>query len=142
MRRAIFAFLAVAVVASSTGCCCLDRLFCWGCRGPCGYGYGNEGPCGCGGCGYGGGCGGGCSDCGAMGAAPGGGGAPYVSRPQATGMARRGPTNGHPYVKQRRNSDSEYEFAAGPPTGATTYPYYTTRGPRDYLARNPQTIGP
>jgi len=23
-----------------------------------------------------------------------------------------------------------------------TYPYYTTRGPRDFLARNPQSIGP
>jgi hypothetical protein len=32
--------------------------------------------------------------------------------------------------------------APGPPTGAITYPYYTVRGPRDYLARNPQSIGP
>lgn len=31
---------------------------------------------------------------------------------------------------------------AGPPTAAVTYPYYTTRGPRDFLARNPQSIGP
>jgi len=31
---------------------------------------------------------------------------------------------------------------AGPPTGGVTYPYYTTRGPRDYLARNPRGIGP
>jgi hypothetical protein len=30
----------------------------------------------------------------------------------------------------------------GPAAGAVTYPYYTTRGPRDYLARNPQSIGP
>ena len=32
--------------------------------------------------------------------------------------------------------------APGPATGAITYPYYTTRGPRDFLARNPQSIGP
>lgn len=31
---------------------------------------------------------------------------------------------------------------SGPPVGASTYPYYTTRGPRDYLARNPRSIGP
>jgi hypothetical protein len=30
----------------------------------------------------------------------------------------------------------------GPPTGGVTYPYYTTRGPRDFLAKNPGTIGP
>ena len=26
--------------------------------------------------------------------------------------------------------------------GVAAYPYYTTRGPRDFLDRNPQTIGP
>ena len=30
----------------------------------------------------------------------------------------------------------------GPPVGAVTYPYYTVRGPRDFLARNPPSIGP
>lgn len=29
-----------------------------------------------------------------------------------------------------------------PMTGAITYPYYTARGPRDYLAPNPPSIGP
>jgi hypothetical protein len=32
--------------------------------------------------------------------------------------------------------------AGGPPTGAVAYPYYTTRGPRDFLAENPPSIGP
>jgi len=32
--------------------------------------------------------------------------------------------------------------AAGPTTGAVAYPYYTTRGPRDFLVNNPQSIGP
>ena len=31
---------------------------------------------------------------------------------------------------------------AGPPTGAVAYPYYTTRGPRDFLAKKPASIGP
>jgi hypothetical protein len=31
---------------------------------------------------------------------------------------------------------------AGPPVGQITYPYYTTRGPRDYFARSPSSIGP
>lgn len=30
----------------------------------------------------------------------------------------------------------------GPATGAVTYPYYTTRGPRDFLAKDPRSIGP
>jgi hypothetical protein len=32
--------------------------------------------------------------------------------------------------------------APGPATGAVTYPYYTVRGPRDFLAKNPSSIGP
>lgn len=30
----------------------------------------------------------------------------------------------------------------GPPTAAITYPYYTLRGPRDFLQSNPPPIGP
>jgi hypothetical protein len=30
---------------------------------------------------------------------------------------------------------------AGPPTATVAYPYYTTRGPRDFLAPNPPSIG-
>jgi hypothetical protein len=165
MKRATMALLGLVLLASSSGCCCMDRLFCWGCRGPCAYGH--EGPgwggCGGGGCG-GGGCGGGCSDCGGysgassggpMGAGgmagqagmsgPGGpgpagmGGQPGMGGP---GMAKRHPAQGHPHAYQRRDAGGDYEFAAGPPTGAVTYPYYTTRGPRDFLARNPRSIGP
>lgn len=33
-------------------------------------------------------------------------------------------------------------FAQGPPVGQTAYPYYTTRGPRDFLLDNPPHIGP
>lgn len=31
---------------------------------------------------------------------------------------------------------------AGPPVGQVTYPYYTLRGPRDFLQRTPTPIGP
>jgi len=37
---------------------------------------------------------------------------------------------------------AEEAFTPGPPTGAITYPYYTNRGPRDFLAENPPSIGP
>lgn len=37
----------------------------------------------------------------------------------------------------------EYQaFNPGPPTGQVAYPYYTVRGPRDFLRNNPPTIGP
>jgi len=31
---------------------------------------------------------------------------------------------------------------SGPPVGQITYPYYTLRGPRDFLQRSPSPIGP
>ena len=38
--------------------------------------------------------------------------------------------------------DQNYNFNSGPPVGQTAYPYYTTRGPRDFLMCNPPSIGP
>jgi hypothetical protein len=40
------------------------------------------------------------------------------------------------------SGDHRYNFAPGPPVGQTAYPYYTTRGPRDFLMANPPSIGP
>jgi hypothetical protein len=40
------------------------------------------------------------------------------------------------------SGDHTYNFAPGPPVGQTAYPYYTTRGPRDFLLNNPPSIGP
>ncbi len=40
------------------------------------------------------------------------------------------------------SGDQNYNFNAGPPTGQVAYPYYTTRGPRDFLMCNPPSIGP
>lgn len=36
----------------------------------------------------------------------------------------------------------EESYAPGPPSGAMAYPYYTVRGPRDFFADNPSSIGP
>lgn len=36
----------------------------------------------------------------------------------------------------------QQQAQAGPATGTVTYPYYTTRGPRDFLAKHPESIGP
>ncbi len=43
--------------------------------------------------------------------------------------------HGHDPNPRQFNGDS------GPPTGAVAYPYYTTRGPRDFLSANPPSIG-
>ncbi len=41
-----------------------------------------------------------------------------------------------------RGSAGTEVIEAGPPTGAVAYPYYTTRGPRDFLVNDPPSIGP
>jgi hypothetical protein len=50
--------------------------------------------------------------------------------------------HGCPLCASHRAADNVGNFTPGPPVGQITYPYYTTRGPRDFLERNPQTIGP
>ena len=40
------------------------------------------------------------------------------------------------------SGDQNYNFAPGPPVAQTAYPYYTVRGPRDYLLGNPPPLGP
>jgi hypothetical protein len=40
------------------------------------------------------------------------------------------------------SGDHRYNFAPGPPVAQTAYPYYTVRGPRDFLQNNPQPLGP
>lgn len=39
-------------------------------------------------------------------------------------------------------TDASYNFTPGPPVAQAAYPYYTVRGPRDFLLSNPPTIGP
>ncbi len=38
--------------------------------------------------------------------------------------------------------DVQADYMAGPPTGSVTYPYYTVRGPRDFLLDSPPGIVP
>lgn len=40
------------------------------------------------------------------------------------------------------SGDQHYNFNPGPPVGQVAYPYYTVRGPRDFLQKNPAPIGP
>ena len=40
------------------------------------------------------------------------------------------------------SGDHNYNFNPGPPVAQTAYPYYTLRGPRDFLLDNPPSIGP
>ena len=72
-----------------------------------------------------------CSSCGGGGCASCGGGRGYAGRGGA-----------HPPGCDVANEEASAMYAGGPPTGAVAYPYYTTRGPRDFLASNPPSIGP
>jgi hypothetical protein len=134
--------VAAAVTATSTGCSLIDRLFLLNADGP--YAHGRHG-------GGGGGCRdcetGACQDCepgcpdGRCGAGncPGG----------ACKVPHTGPYGGlakHHLTPEERAALAASDYGAitpaGPPTGAVAYPYYTTRGPRDFLAKRPPSIGP
>lgn len=62
-----------------------------------------------------------------------------------TGCGRNGCTagplgwqqGGHNY-----SSHMQLPFQPGPPAAQVAYPYYTHRGPRDFLMANPPSIGP
>lgn len=47
-----------------------------------------------------------------------------------------------PLARHCAERDAYRGAVAGPPTGAVAYPYYTIRGPRDFLAKDPGSIGP
>ena len=47
-----------------------------------------------------------------------------------------------PLARQREAFNAYHGGQPGPLTGAVAYPYYSLRGPRDFLARNPGSIGP
>ena len=51
---------------------------------------------------------------------------------------------GHPDFVPKLPNDYGYQVQQGPPGPAApsyAYPYYTTRGPRDFLLNNPPSIG-
>ena len=62
----------------------------------------------------------------------------------ADGGCANGACGDHVGVHQPipRGVGGEYVGPQGPPTGAVAYPYYTSRGPRDFLDPNPPSIGP
>ena len=93
----------------------------------------SDGNCHSGDCvaGCGGDCGTGCGSCAGSGHGPGGLlGELGIGSGRIAAHAYRHCANGH------------QNLAAGPSVGAVTYPYYTVRGPRDFLAPNPPSIGP
>jgi hypothetical protein len=171
MKRVWLGLAVLVCLGSSSGCCLVDRIFhchhgwcgpstyedcCWeghdcgGCGG-CGGGCDSCGGGGCESC-AGGGCdsceGGGCESCGGGGydvgcSECGGGGDMYADSGRDGSMvAASGPgcAGGHCNLAARRMANMQ--GPPGPPTAAVTYPYYTNRGPRDFLARNPGNIGP
>ncbi|MEK6246612.1 MAG: hypothetical protein N2C12_00435 [Planctomycetales bacterium] len=49
---------------------------------------------------------------------------------------------GRGHFKGPQQNPRAFNGPSGPPTAQVTYPYYTVRGPRDFLLDDPQTIGP
>jgi hypothetical protein len=62
--------------------------------------------------------------------------------PHCAGDPNGDPNGGGPIARHMAEREAYRGAAPGPLTGAVAYPYYTTRGPRDFLARNPGSIGP
>jgi hypothetical protein len=64
---------------------------------------------------------------------------PIGCRPCRIGWQRGGTDYGaHLSHSEHRRDD---QVASGVPGPTVAYPYYTTRGPRDFLASNPPSIG-
>jgi hypothetical protein len=145
MKRATGLLLAVAVIGMTSGCSIIDRLFLLNTDGPHGHharqgGHCRDGACENGQCAVGGPC----ESCGPAGCQPG-------CRDCAAGtckahVGRYGGLAKHHLSPAERAALAASDYGAtqpaGPPTGAVAYPYYTTRGPRDFLAKNPPSIGP
>jgi hypothetical protein len=121
MKRAIYATMAVIVLTSLTGCLSAHGHRPLACvNGSCAQAPENCASCGdCASCNTGN-----CQD-------PGQEQVCRACRGHGCRLCRGGGLGG-----------GEEGFAPGPPAGSVAYPYYTTRGPRDFLARNPQSIGP
>ena len=109
------------------GNCGSGDACCGGCEDGC-CGGGCDSGCSDGCCGGGGrGCSSGCSDCGGRGC----GLCQRLAGRVASGFCPHG--GGYP---------ESYNYNPSPPTGQVAYPYYTVRGPRDFLRNNPPSIGP
>lgn len=120
---------------ANVGCEFGDECYQCSCDVQCGDGCG-DGQCGLNGgqCGVGGGCGpNGCGpDC--------GGRCRLLAQRIAGGFCGDGCLRG--FNPHAGGYPEMTNFNAGPPVGQVAYPYYTVRGPRDFLRNNPPTIGP
>lgn len=141
MHRA-FVLAALATLAvSSTGCSIIDRLFLLNTDGPYGH-HAHQGACREGAC-EDGQCGPACQDgqCG-----PGMCHGAACHPPKGPHVGRYGGLAKHHLSEAEKAALEASDYAAvtpaGPPSGAVAYPYYTTRGPRDFLAKCPPSIGP
>jgi hypothetical protein len=148
--RLLGVVVAVTVTATSTGCSIIDRLFLLNADGPYSSHGGNGATAGCQSCG-----GSGCAEC-EQGCPDGrcqGGACQTGACQDCPGGVCKTPHNGRygGLAKHHLTHDEKAALAAsdygatgpaGPPTGAVAYPYYTTRGPRDFLAKRPASIGP
>ena len=145
MKRASGLLLAVAVIGMSSGCSIIDRLFLLNTDGPHGHHAHHGGGCPDGACAHGQ-CavGGPCESCGPGGCQP--GCRDCASGSCKTHVGRYGGLAKHHLSPAERAALAASDYGAtepaGPPTGAFAYPYYTTRGPRDFLAKKPPSIGP
>ncbi|MGI9429658.1 MAG: hypothetical protein ACR2NM_13435 [Bythopirellula sp.] len=101
------------------GSCCADTC--------CGDGCCGDGCCGSGCCGCDSGGAGNCSACG-------GNGCGLCQR-----MVGRIASGCCPH---KGGYPEAYNYNPSPPSGQVAYPYYTVRGPRDFLRNNPPSIGP
>jgi hypothetical protein len=140
MKRTLL-LLALVAVGGSSGCSIIDRLFLANVDGP----YANHNQAGghceqCGGHGH-------CEDGACVeGSCPPGGTCDHCETGPAPlkgrygGLAKHGMTAAEAAALEAAG-DGQIG-PAGPPSGAVAYPYYTTRGPRDFLARRPPSIGP
>jgi hypothetical protein len=138
-RRDFGLVITALVVAGSSGCSIVDRMFLLNADGP--YAHharhleeGAEGGCPPGGPCEDGTCPtGACQDC-------------ENGMCQVPHTGRYGGLAKHHLSPAERAAIAGSDYAAtqpaGPPTGAVAYPYYTTRGPRDFLAKKPPSIGP
>lgn len=155
MRQVFFAALVCALAGFSSGCKLCDGL-----------GWNGHGGCASGGCAHGN-CGPGCGTAGCPDGACGADGhsSPYeplyhghAGAPHRNGLISAahnhhalaaagmgGPGMGGPGMGGAGMGGPGMGGMQGTPpqsAGAVSYPYYTTRGPRDFLAPNPRGIGP
>ena len=157
MKRPVGFALVIAVFATSSGCSLIDRLFLANFDGPyahqarghgggaCQNGACQDGACQDGACRDGACRDGACQD----GACENGacqGGECETGACHKRHVGRFGGLAKHHLSPEEKAALEASDYGAtgpaGPPTGAVAYPYYTTRGPRDFLAKCPPSIGP